>query len=97
MVVARCQWLLQCVMVVSSVSVVVAQCHGCCSVMVVAVSWLFHSQWLLHTKSCCYIYPCRAAYVSYGGLLMKLYGDANNLHGFQAEKNVYLLMKKIAF
>lgn len=40
---------------------------------------------------------CRAAYVSYGGLLMKLYGDANNLHGFQAEKNVYLLMKKIAF
>jgi len=39
----------------------------------------------------------RAAYVSYGGLLMKLYGDANNLHGFQVEKNVYLLMKKIAF
>ena len=35
--------------------------------------------------------------MSYGGLLMKLYGDANNLHGFQVEKNVYLLMKKIAF
>ena len=35
--------------------------------------------------------------MSYGGLLMKLYGDANNLHGFQVEKSVYLLMKKIAF
>ena len=40
---------------------------------------------------------CRAAYVSYGGLLMKLYGDANNLHGFHVERSVYLLMKKIAF
>ena len=39
----------------------------------------------------------RAAYVSYGGLLMRLQGDANNLQGFEVDMNVYLLMKKIAF
>ncbi|XP_018025813.1 DNA-directed RNA polymerases I, II, and III subunit RPABC3 [Hyalella azteca] len=38
-----------------------------------------------------------AAYVSYGGLLMKLQGDANTLHGFEVDKHIYLLMKKIAF
>lgn len=38
-----------------------------------------------------------AAYVSYGGLLMRLQGDANNLHGFQVDSHVYLLMKKLAF
>ncbi|CAM1302563.1 POLR2H (predicted) [Pycnogonum litorale] len=38
-----------------------------------------------------------AAYVSYGGLLMRLQGDANNLHGFEVDKYVYLLMKKLAF
>ncbi|XP_064651339.1 DNA-directed RNA polymerases I, II, and III subunit RPABC3-like isoform X1 [Lineus longissimus] len=38
-----------------------------------------------------------AAYVSYGGLLMRLQGDANNLHGFQVDSYVYLLMKKLAF
>ena len=38
-----------------------------------------------------------AAYVSYGGLLMKLQGDANNLHGFEMDHHVYLLMKKLAF
>lgn len=38
-----------------------------------------------------------AAYVSYGGLLMKLQGDANNLHGFEVDHHVYLLMKKLAF
>ena len=38
-----------------------------------------------------------AAYVSYGGLLMKLHGDANNLHGFEVDNHVYLLMKKLAF
>ena len=38
-----------------------------------------------------------AAYVSYGGLLMKLQGDANNLHGFEVDHYVYLLMKKLAF
>ena len=38
-----------------------------------------------------------AAYVSYGGLLMRLQGDANNLHGFEVDHNVYLLMKKLAF
>ena len=39
----------------------------------------------------------RSAYVSFGGLLMRLEGDANNLHGFVVEMNVYLLMKKLAF
>ena len=38
-----------------------------------------------------------SAYVSYGGLLMRLQGDANNLHGFEVDHHVYLLMKKIAF
>ena len=28
---------------------------------------------------------------------MRLQGDANNLHGFVVEMNVYLLMKKLAF
>jgi DNA-directed RNA polymerase I, II, and III subunit RPABC3 len=38
-----------------------------------------------------------SAYVSYGGLLMRLQGDANNLQGFTIDRNIYLLMKKIAF
>ncbi|XP_003386300.1 PREDICTED: DNA-directed RNA polymerases I, II, and III subunit RPABC3-like [Amphimedon queenslandica] len=38
-----------------------------------------------------------SAYVSYGGLLMRLQGDANNLQGFMMDTNVYLLIKKIAF
>ncbi|XP_052804314.1 DNA-directed RNA polymerases I, II, and III subunit RPABC3-like [Mya arenaria] len=38
-----------------------------------------------------------AAYVSFGGLLMRLQGDANNLHGFEVDSHVYLLMKKLAF
>ncbi|KAL5499799.1 hypothetical protein EMCRGX_G011259 [Ephydatia muelleri] len=38
-----------------------------------------------------------AAYISYGGLLMRLQGDASNLHGFEVDKNVYLLVKKVAF
>lgn len=38
-----------------------------------------------------------AAYVSYGGLLMRLQGDANTLHGFVVDKHIYLLMKKLAF
>merc|ERR1719188_2589834 len=38
-----------------------------------------------------------AAYVSFGGLLMRLQGDANNLHGFEMDHYVYLLMKKLAF
>ena len=39
----------------------------------------------------------RAAYVSFGGLLMRLQGDANNLHGFEMDAHVYLFMKKLAF
>ena len=39
--------------------------------------------------------PYRAAYVSYGGLLMRLQGDANNLHGFEVDMNIYLLIKSI--
>ena len=38
-----------------------------------------------------------AAYVSYGGLLMRLQGDAANLINFEQDNNVYLLMKKLAF
>jgi len=38
-----------------------------------------------------------SAYVSFGGLLMRLQGDANNLHGFKIDSSVYLLMKKLAF
>lgn len=38
-----------------------------------------------------------SAYVSYGGLLMRLQGDANNLHGMEVDQLMYLLMKKIAF
>ena len=39
----------------------------------------------------------RAAYVSYGGLLMRLQGDANNLHGMELDSHVFLLIKKLAF
>ncbi|XP_796332.2 DNA-directed RNA polymerases I, II, and III subunit RPABC3 [Strongylocentrotus purpuratus] len=38
-----------------------------------------------------------SAYMSYGGLLMRLQGDANNLHGVELNQHVYLLMKKLAF
>ncbi|KAL7077786.1 hypothetical protein ACQ4LE_003029 [Meloidogyne hapla] len=36
-----------------------------------------------------------AAYVSFGGLLMRIQGEANNLNGFEADKNIYLLIKKV--
>jgi DNA-directed RNA polymerase I, II, and III subunit RPABC3 len=36
-------------------------------------------------------------YVSFGGLLMRIQGDANNLHGIEMDQNLYLLMKKLAF
>ena len=45
-------------------------------------------------------YEClcfRSAYVSFGGLLMRLQGDANNLHGMEVDQYIYLLMKKLAF
>ncbi len=38
-----------------------------------------------------------SAYVSFGGLLMRLQGDADNLHGNQVDANIYLLMKKVSF
>lgn len=38
-----------------------------------------------------------SAYVSFGGLLMRLQGDANNLHGFEVDQSMFLLMKKLAF
>ncbi|VDD87792.1 unnamed protein product [Enterobius vermicularis] len=38
-----------------------------------------------------------AAYASFGGLLMRLKGDANNLHGFELDSSIYLLMKRITF
>lgn len=45
----------------------------------------------------CPPFSSSSAYVSYGGLLMRLQGDANNLHGFEVDSRVYLLMKKLAF
>ena len=36
-----------------------------------------------------------SAYASFGGLLMRLQGDDNNLHGFEPDTNLYLLMKKV--
>ena len=41
--------------------------------------------------------PKLAAYISYGGLLMRLQGDANNLHALEVDQRVYLMMKKLAF
>ena len=41
--------------------------------------------------------PKLAAYISYGGLLMRLQGDANNLHALEVDQLVYLLIKKLAF
>uniref|UniRef100_A0A8C4QBM7 RNA polymerase II, I and III subunit H n=1 Tax=Eptatretus burgeri TaxID=7764 RepID=A0A8C4QBM7_EPTBU len=38
-----------------------------------------------------------AAYVSFGGLLMRLQGDANNLHGLVPGSRLYLLLKRLAF
>ncbi len=38
-----------------------------------------------------------ACYVSFGGLLMQLTGDASNLQGFRVGKHLYLMMKKLAF
>ena len=38
-----------------------------------------------------------SAYASFGGLLMRLQGDSNNLHSFEVDKNIYLLMKKLKF
>ena len=38
-----------------------------------------------------------AALVSFGGLLMRLQGDANNIHAFEIDNYVYLLIKKVAF
>ncbi|CAD6187836.1 unnamed protein product [Caenorhabditis auriculariae] len=38
-----------------------------------------------------------AAYASFGGLLMRLKGEAINLHGFEVDANIYLLMKKTDF
>lgn len=38
-----------------------------------------------------------SAYASFGGLLMRLQGDANNLHGFEVDSPLYLLMKKVPY
>lgn len=60
-----------------------------CSEWCIPVHWA-----LLHVLL---LYMSRSAYVSYGGLLMRLQGDANNLQGFEMDQNVYLLVKKLAF
>ena len=52
--------------------------------------------WDFPLESLVFSHPS-SAYVSYGGLLMRLQGDANNLHGFEVDSRVYLLMKKLAF
>jgi len=51
----------------------------------------FYDNWMI------FFVLFRSAYVSFGGLLMRLKGDANNLHGFKIDSSVYLLMKKLAF
>lgn len=38
-----------------------------------------------------------SAYVSFGGLLMRLKGEGGNLHGFEVDKHVFLLMKKLDY
>ncbi|KAK2721869.1 DNA-directed RNA polymerases I, II, and III subunit RPABC3-like [Artemia franciscana] len=38
-----------------------------------------------------------SAYVSFGGLLMRLQGDQNNLSAFEMDQNLYLLMKRLSF
>ncbi|KAI6660958.1 DNA-directed RNA polymerases I, II, and III subunit RPABC3 [Oopsacas minuta] len=38
-----------------------------------------------------------SAFVSYGGLLMKIHGDANNLHAIQPDTYIYLLMKRLTY
>lgn len=38
-----------------------------------------------------------AAFASFGGLLMRLQGDPNNLHGFELDKPIYLLIKRVAY
>lgn len=38
-----------------------------------------------------------SCYVSFGGLLMQLTGDASNLQGFRVGKHLYLMIKKLAF
>lgn len=38
-----------------------------------------------------------AAFASFGGLLMRLQGDPNNLHGFELDKQIYLLIKRVAY
>ncbi|KAL3315063.1 DNA-directed RNA polymerases I, II, and III subunit RPABC3 [Cichlidogyrus casuarinus] len=36
-------------------------------------------------------------YISFGGLLMQVSGDASNLNGFQLNSNCYALIKRLAF
>lgn len=36
-----------------------------------------------------------SAYASFGGLLMRIQGEANNLNEFETDKNIYLLLKKV--
>ena len=48
-------------------------------------------------KNIFFLFYDSGAYVSYGGLLMRLEGDANHLQGIEVDQNVYLLMKKLAF
>lgn len=38
-----------------------------------------------------------AAFASFGGLLMRLQGDPNNLHDFELDKQIYLLIKRITY
>ncbi|VEL08236.1 unnamed protein product [Protopolystoma xenopodis] len=38
-----------------------------------------------------------SCFVSFGGLLMQLTGDASNLQGFRVGKHLYLMIKKLAF
>ena len=39
----------------------------------------------------------REVYISYGGLLMRLNGEANSLSEIKIDQNVYLLLRKLSY
>ena len=61
------------------------------------VSLLLFLYALFFTSLHVFSFHLRSAYASFGGLLMRLQGDANNLHGFEVDQQIYLLIKKLAF
>ena len=39
----------------------------------------------------------REVYISFGGLLMRLNGEANSLSEIKIDQNVYLLLRKLSY